>query len=100
MKNLLTALALTLSINAVADETYSSKTTTICQLTIESAAIRNNLPMTSYKIKGVSYVDSGNYSEFIVKIRGELGIAKCATNTKGELVYLKLGEIIVIGSEK
>ena len=97
MKYLLLALTLTLSAMTNAGETYSTKTTTTCQLFIAAAAYTKGYEFESYKVKGANYVSRGNYAEFIVALEGELAKVQCQTDYKGEIMFLKLGETVVVG---
>ena len=101
MKYLTFALALliivSLSVLSHAGETYSLKATTKCQLFIEVAAYNKGYSFAAHKVKGANYISRGNYAEFIVSLEGELAKVQCQTDYKGEIMYLKLGETVVVG---
>ena len=97
MKYLLLALTLTLSAMTNAEEIYSEKATAKCQLFIELAAYGKGYSFESFKVRGASYVDRGHYSEFIVSVQNTLALVQCQTDYKGEIMFLKLGETVVVG---
>lgn len=97
MKYLLLVLTLTLSFMTNAEEIYSAKATAKCQLFIEVSAYSNGYSFSAHKIKGASYVNRGHYSEFIVSVQNTLALVQCQTDRYGEIMFLKLGDTVVVG---